>query len=47
MFQLVIVKTITLIPQASAANGIYRISDADKVLEEFRGHVFVNRIRLR
>src|SRR5262249_9130712 len=47
MFQLVIIKTVSLIPQASATNSIYRVGNTDEMLEKLRGHLFVSWIRLR
>ena len=45
--ELIVVKTVFLVPQTGAAERIHRVSDADEMLEEFRCHVFVNRIGLR
>ena len=44
--ELIVIKAVFLVPQTGTAERIHRVADADEMLEEFRGHVFVNRIGL-
>src|SRR5687768_17442628 len=42
--QLVVVKAVSLVPEACVVEGVHGVGDRDEVLEEFCRHVLIRRV---